>query len=93
MFFVDKDGFKREANFCEYEFTIECKEGRYRYTFTNFILKEVSRRPIERWLNKQDPAYNPQWDEFLKQVDTYVKETTASMNKAMQPQVKKEDNW
>ncbi|MCX6271886.1 MAG: DUF4468 domain-containing protein [Bacteroidetes bacterium] len=93
LFYADKDGFKRETGMCEYEFTLEFKEGRYRVIFTNFILKEVSRRPIERWLNKLDPAYNPQWDDYLKQVDTYVKETTANLKKAMQPPVKKDDSW
>jgi hypothetical protein len=93
LYYIDKDGSKRDAPICEYSFSIECKEGRYRYTFTEFIRKEVSRQPIERWLDKKDPAYNPQWDDYLRQVDTYIKEATNSMKKAMKPPVKIIDNW
>jgi hypothetical protein len=93
LYYTDKDGFKRETNFCEYDFTIEFKEGRYRYTLTDFCLKEASRQHIERWLNKKDPAYNPQWDDYLLQVDTFVKEWSASLKKGMRPPIKKDDNW
>lgn len=93
LYYTDKDGSKRETSLCEYAFSIECKDGRYRYTFTDFIRKEASRQPIERWLDKKDPAYNPQWDDYLRQVDNFVKETTTSLKKAMKPPVKVIDNW
>jgi len=93
LYYTDRDGSKHEAPLCEYSFSIECKDGRYRYTFTDFTRKEASRQPLERWLDKKDPAYNPQWEDYLQQVDTFVKETTASMKKAMKPPVKIIDNW
>lgn len=93
LYYTDKDGFKRESNMCEYDFTIEFKDGRYRYILSNFCMKEASRQHIERWLDRKDPAYNPQWDEYLKQVDSFVKEWSASLRKGMQPPIKKDDSW
>ena len=81
------------AGVIEYSFVLEFKDGRYRYTFTEFLLKQVSRHKIEIWLNKEDPAYNPRWDEYLKQVDEYVKTKIASLKEGMQPPVVKDDNW
>ncbi|MHC1708704.1 MAG: DUF4468 domain-containing protein [Bacteroidales bacterium] len=93
IYYTDKEGFKRETGMIEYDFTLEFKEGRYRYILSNFCLKEMSRQHIERWLDRKDPAFNPQWDDYLKQVDTFVKEWSSNLKKGMQPPLKKEDNW
>ncbi len=93
LYYIDKDGIKNETSFCEYDFTLECKDGRYRYTLTNFCLKETSRKPIERWLNRSDPSFNPRWDEYLTQVDAFAKDWIARLEKAMAPKIKKDDSW
>jgi hypothetical protein len=92
-YYTDKDGFKREGPIIEYAFTLEFKDGRYRYIMTDFIQKLASRTSIERWMNTKDNAYNPQWDDYLRQVDTYVKDAVKGMKKAMEPKVIKPDNW
>jgi hypothetical protein len=90
----DEKGVMRPAGIVDYSLKIEMKEGRYRYTITNFNYKDVSRQPIEIWLNKNDKAYIPAWDNYLKQVDDASRKLIESLNKGMQPPaVIKEDTW
>jgi len=90
--YTEKD-VKRNAGTIEYTFILEFKEGRYRYTFTEFLLKDLSRQGIEKWLDKEDPAFNPLWEEYLKQVDEYTKGKIESLKKGMQPPKVKDDEW
>ncbi len=92
-FYNDKDGFKKDGPMIEYALTLEFKEGRYRYVFTDMSRKEASRQAVELWMNTKNPAYNPQWDDYLNQVDAYFKTTIAGLKKAMEPAVKKDDSW
>ena len=88
-----EDEVNMNAGTIEYTFILEFKDGRYRYTFTDFLLKDVSRQGIEMWLNKQDPAYNPRWDQYLTQVDEYVRKKIESLRESMKPPVVKDENW
>ncbi|MBK7212328.1 MAG: DUF4468 domain-containing protein [Bacteroidales bacterium] len=90
----DEKGVSRSAGIVDYTLRLELKEGRYRYTFTNFNLKQASRVPIEKWLDKSDKAYIPAWDNYLAQVDAYTKTLIESLKKGMEPPaVKKSDDW
>jgi hypothetical protein len=82
-----------DAGMILYDIKVEFKDGKYRYTLTNFNLRAASKDPIERWMNKKDPAYNPQWDEYLTQVDTTMKSLIVNLKKGMQPRVIKKDEW
>jgi DNA-directed RNA polymerase beta' subunit len=85
---------KVNAGTVNYELRIEFKPGRYRYTITNLTLRQTSRFPIERLLNKDDPSYSPLWDNYIQQIDTKVKEIIASLKGGMQPvAVKPEEKW
>lgn len=91
---VDKDGNKTtDAGIVQYDLKLEFKDGRYRYTFTSFNVLTVSRFPLERWLDKNDPAYTPACDLYIQQVDKAVREIIASLKEGMKPKVVKEDNW
>lgn len=91
---VDKNGNKTtEAGVVQYDLNIEFKEGRYRYTFTDFTLMASSKFPLERWLDKKDPSYIPAWDLYIQQVDANVKDIIKSLKDGMKPKVIKQDNW
>lgn len=77
----------------EYTFRIELKEGKYRYTINDFEMKAASKYPLERWLDKTDPTYNPIYEEYMSQVDLHIKDLIASMKKGMVKKVVKDDNW
>lgn len=77
-----------------YTFKLEFKEERYRYSFTNFLLKASSRYPLERWLNKDDPAYNTQNEEKLMKVNLFMEELVSSLKVTMKPvEVIEEEEW
>jgi len=90
----EEKGMVRPAGIVDYSMKIEMKDGRYRYTITNFNYKEVSRKPIEFWMDKKDKAYTPEWDNYLKQVDDFTRKLIESLKKGMQPPApKKVDEW
>ncbi len=91
--YLDKEGIQRDGGVISYSIKLECKEGRYRYTITDFNFRQSSRFPVERWLDKDAPSYNPQWVEYIKQVDTYTKSVIADLKAGMVDKPKKDDSW
>lgn len=89
-----EDGTKTDAGIVQYRFTLELKEGRYRYTLYEFVLRQGSKIPVEKWLDKKDPQYNPAWRDYLKQVDDFAEAWIESLKEGMKPEeAKKEDDW
>lgn len=77
-----------------YTFTLEVKQDKYRYTIDELILKSQTNIPVEKWLDKNDPAYDPRWDGYLKQIADYVNNWGQSLETKMKPEPeKKEDTW
>lgn len=91
---TDDQDVKVPAGIIVYTLKLELKEARYRYTITDLNLKQSSKFPIERWMDKTDKAYNPNWDMYLAQMDKQFKELIESLKKGMLPVAKKkEDVW
>lgn len=91
---TDKDGNSIEAGKIQYRFTLEFKEGRYRYTLTEFILRGASKFPVERWLDKNDPQYNQNSQTNLDQIYQFAQDWIESLKDGMKPKVeKKDDEW
>ena len=87
---TNEKGIQTDGGTVQYRFTLEFKEGRYRYTLTEFVLRQSSKIPVEKWLNKSDP----QSKSYLKQVDNFAQSWIESLKKGMMPKVeKKEDEW
>jgi hypothetical protein len=86
-------GEKRDGGLIQYQIRMELKENKYRYTLTDFNLRQASRFPIEKWMNKSDPAYNSNWDSYLYQVDTTMQRLISTMKEKMKPTVVKKDEW
>ena len=93
IFYFDKDNTRIDAGLIYYDIHLEFKENRYRYTLTNFTLKGASRTPMEKWLNKNDPAYNPLVELYLYQVDTTMQNLVIKLKAGMKPKVIKKDEW
>jgi len=91
---TDNNGNIVDAGIVVYTLRLDLKDGRYRYKITDMSLKQSSRFPVERWLDKTDKAYNPNYDLYIAQLDKQVKELIESLKKGMQPGIqKKEDVW
>lgn len=93
IFYFDADGNRLDGGQVMYNIKLEFKDNKYRYTISDFLLKTASRYPLEKWLNKTDPAYNPQWDAYLYQIDTTMKRLVTTLKAGMKPTVKKTDEW
>jgi hypothetical protein len=91
--YVDDQGNTRDAGIINYTIKLELKDNKYRYTLTDFNLKGASRYPLEKWLNKNDPVYNTQWDSYLYQVDTTMQSLVRNLKEGMKPKVIKKDEW
>ena len=90
----EEKGVIRSAGIVEYSMKIELKEGRYRYTITNYTYKQASRVPVEKWLDKSDKAYNPAWDNYLSQINQFSNKLIESLKQGMLPPTpKKVDEW
>lgn len=90
----EEKGVQKSANTIDYTMRLEFKDGRYRYTISNFLIHDVSRAPVERWLDKTNKGYSPAWDAYLAELDQDVKALIESLKKGMMPPPeKKEDIW
>ena len=92
---TDSQGNKIDAGMILYNAKIEFKENKYRIVVDNFVSKEVSRVPVETWLNVSAPNYNPLWKNYLAQIDNYVQnELIKSLKEGMKPKKEAvEDVW
>lgn len=85
---------KQSAGMVRYTFTIQFKENKYRYTLDEIVLKAKTNVPVEKWMDKDDPAYDPRWDSYLQQIADYVNDWRSSLKEKMKPETKKaEDDW
>jgi hypothetical protein len=91
----DDQGNKQDAGLVQYSAKIEFKENRYKITVDNFILKQASRYPVEKWLDRNAPDYDEKWKSYLVQIDSFVNnELIRSLKESMKPgQAVKEEQW
>jgi hypothetical protein len=89
------DGTKTDAGMILYNAKIEFKDNRYRVQIDNFVYKQLSRVPVEKWMDKKAPDYNPQWESYLAQIDFFARnELIKSLKEKMKPgKVVKEEEW
>jgi hypothetical protein len=91
---IDKDSVVTDGPSVFYEFTIEVRDDRYRYTITELLLKSASRFEIERWLDKNDPLYDTQYTVYLDQIAVFVEEWAVVLKAKMKPEPTiKVDTW
>ncbi|MCX6245147.1 MAG: DUF4468 domain-containing protein [Bacteroidetes bacterium] len=93
LFFDNTENVRTDAGMIYYDFRLEFKPDKFRYTLTNFSLKGASRVPLEKWMNKNDPSYNPQMENYLYQVDTTMQHLIVTLKEGMKPKVIKKDEW
>ena len=87
---TDEEGNVTDAGVVQYQFILQFKDGRYRYTLDEFVLRQASRIPAEKWMNKRDA----QSKSYLKQLDKFAQNWITELKKGMQPKVeKKDDDW
>jgi hypothetical protein len=94
IYYWDDDSIKHIGGMINYTFILQFKEDKYRYTIEDLILKSQTNLPVEKWLDKSDPAYNKQWDSYLDQIATFVKNWSDTLKEKMLPEPEKtKDEW
>lgn len=88
-----KDGTMLQKNIVYYNFKLECRDNRYRYTITNFNERAASAAPIENWFKTDSPYWSPSQYEWLTQIDGQIKELINSLEEGMLPPEVFEDEW
>ncbi|GAB4313259.1 MAG: hypothetical protein Kow00127_04160 [Bacteroidales bacterium] len=86
-----EDGTRTDAGTLQYEFKIELKENRYRYTLSDFVLRQSSAIPAEKWL-KED---NPLAKDYLAQLHEFATGWIESLKEGMKPPATSadDDDW
>ena len=88
------DGTEVDAGTVQYEFLLQFKDGRYRYTLTEFALHQGSKIPAEKWLDTSDPVYEVRWKNYLEQIDQFATDWIDSLKEGMKPEVEvTEEEW
>lgn len=93
IFSKQKDGTMMPKNIVYYNFKLECRDNRYRYTITNFNEKAAAAAPIENWFKTDSPYWSPSQYEWLTQIDGQIKELINSLEEGMLPPEVFEDEW
>ena len=90
-----KTGKKSNAGKIQYYITLKFKDGRYKYTIDNVIVKKASRYPITNWINAVNAEYDHRTADFLVQTDNYFRnELMVKLKKMMAAQKKAaDDDW
>lgn len=79
----DVKGVQNDAGMVSYTINVMCKEGKYKYEVTKLNWKQTSYYGIEKWMDKTNQYYDPQFESFLAQTDAFVKGLIADLKKGM----------
>lgn len=95
-FYVNKDvnGVATKGDLIKYTFTLQFRDGRYKYTITKINVQKASYFGIENWLNDDEKLSDEVIESYLNQIDEYFQTFIASMTDSIKPAAKKkEDAW
>jgi hypothetical protein len=93
IFYKDKEGTMRFKNIVYYNFKLECRDNRYRYTITDFKEKATGSAPIEVWFNTSASGWTPSMYGYLSQIDEEMQKLIESLEEGMQPKEEFVDEW
>ncbi len=74
-----------------YTFTIQFKDGKYKWQLDKLEL--VSKKPerLYDWFNTKSPDYKDEWRDYLTQILDFVDAWSTSLKKKMMPESSQED--
>ena len=93
IYFKQKDGTLHMKNIVYYNFKLECRPDRYRYTITDFNEKATAAAPIEVWFDVENPKWDPSQYDYLNQINEQITTLIESLEEGMLPKVEKTDEW
>lgn len=90
----DKNGVQAsDAGLVQFNIFLTFKDGRYKYSITNFNLQKQSYFALEQWFDKTDATADKHAD-YLTQVDEEIKKTIKEMKAGISDKgPKAEEDW
>lgn len=90
----EHNGKRVPSKVINYKYKIEFREGRFRYTITDFTLRAPSRFPLERWLDKDGPYYSEENRDYLVQINETITDMIEKMvDYISKPEEPDDDDW
>ncbi len=90
----DRKGIQTMGGIVSYFMTVECRDGRYKFTINKFAWKQPSYYPCEKWMDTTAGTYQKRFGFFLQQLDKEANKVSTDLKKAMgNATAKKNDNW
>ncbi|MFY0644148.1 MAG: DUF4468 domain-containing protein [Bacteroidia bacterium] len=92
---TDKKGNVTPSGFVVYSFTLQFKEGKFRYVIDRIHWKQASYFDISRWENKEEGQYDEEmWPLFIEQTMNYFNNMTDSLVEAVSTPIEEEStDW
>ena len=90
---ITKDGTKVFKNIVYYNFKIECRQDRYRFTITDFNEKAAAAAPIEIWFDMTHSRWQPSWYGYLTEINENIQAMIISLQDGMLPKPVVTDDW
>ncbi|MBL4624997.1 MAG: DUF4468 domain-containing protein [Flavobacteriales bacterium] len=76
-------GTKTQAGMVEYDISITCRDGRYKYTITKIGKKKSTFYPAEKWDEANKAEYKRMYASYLVQMHEELTKVVEGLNKAM----------
>jgi len=80
---VDKKGGATDGGVVQYNLKLMIKDGKFKYTLTEFNWKQASYYPAEKWTDKTNAYYKPEFDFYLQQLNEKAREISIDLEKSM----------
>lgn len=91
---VNEKGVPQKLGRLVYVLRLEFKDGRYRYTITDFNLLKKSIYPLNRWMDPENQYYDQRNEEILRIIAQEIEHVIESMKKGMEKEEEKtNDDW
>lgn len=91
---VDKKGISTDGGVVQYTLKMMFKDGKFKYTITEFNWKQASYFPAEKWTDKTNAYYKPEYDFYLQQLNEKAREISKELEKSMKSvSTEKKNDW
>jgi len=91
---ADKKGTITEGGNVQYTLILQFKDGKYRYTMTDYNWKQPSYYEAEKWMDTENQYYKPEFEYYLQQIDEQANETSKNLHEFMAAKKPvKNDDW
>ena len=93
--FTDKKGNVTPVGYVAFSFSLQFKDGKYRYAIDRIHMQQSSYFDVSRWEDKDDPKYQEErWPQYVEQTVTYFDELITSLEAFMAtPEEEESTDW